>query len=100
MGLGVVGRPGPFLSPCPCRACFSPSHSHPERTLAIGDATTLMGGQVSGGVGGWRGRASMGRGSFLLGSEAGREFLGFRKAVSAIIQKRANTVSGVKYANS
>lgn len=97
MGLGAVGRPGPFLSPCPCRACFSPSHSHPERTLAIGDAATLMGGQVSGGGGGV---ASMGRGSFLLGSEAGREFLGFRKAVSAIIQKRANTVSGVKYANS
>lgn len=51
MGLGVVGRHGPLLSPHPCQACFSSSHSHQEAILAIGDATTVMGGQVRGGLG-------------------------------------------------
>lgn len=49
-GPGSGGRPGPFLFPCPCWACFSPSHSHSGRTLAVGDATALMGGQVRGGL--------------------------------------------------
>ncbi|KAF5918888.1 hypothetical protein HPG69_005929, partial [Diceros bicornis minor] len=32
-------------APRPCQACFSSSHSHREAILALGDATTVMGGQ-------------------------------------------------------
>ncbi|ELR55648.1 Otogelin [Bos mutus] len=44
-GPGMVGGHGPLLSLHPHQACFSPSHSHQEAVLAIGDATTVMGGQ-------------------------------------------------------
>lgn len=50
VGLRMVGRHGPFLSTCSRQGCFSSSHSHQEGTPAIGDVTTLMGGQVRGGL--------------------------------------------------
>lgn len=64
----MVGGHGPLLSLHPHQACFSPSHSHQEAVLAIGDATTVMGGQVRGGLG--KGVTSLGRGLFLSGFEA------------------------------
>lgn len=79
---------------------MSSSHSHQEATLAIGDATTVMGGQVRGDL--EEGGLCWGRGLFLLGSEAGLELVGCRKSISAIIQKGANKVSSMclRYANS
>lgn len=84
------------LSPCPHKACFSPSHQ--EGTFAIGDATTLMGGQVRRDL---EKGASMGRGSFLLESEAGRELL-VSGRLSLQLFRREQTVSGMclKCANS
>lgn len=71
MGLGEVGRHGPFLGPRPCQSCFSSSHSHQEAILAVGDATAVMGGQVRGAQG--RGLHWVDGSLFLSGSGAGWE---------------------------
>lgn len=100
MGLGVVGRHGPLLSPHPRQTCFSPSHSHQEAVLAIGDATTVMGGQVRGGLG--KGALHWAGAYFCLGLRLSGSSVDGRKYVSSVIQKGTNKILStcLKNANS